>query len=154
MIKSGAHLGDERRVAHGRGQADSQSLEVAVDDVGLGYEAEGAQVAQADSCQDDVAQLPTGGFHHWGVPEPDTHTQKEWGKAQQLSADFIVVSAFIFPLRSLERSPHLMKTAVTKNVAIWPRQAKTTAAMGSGSPHRRYSTGIGSQPAAYERRIS
>lgn len=39
-----------------------------------------------------------------------------------------------------------MKTAVTKNVAIWPRQAKTTAAMGSGSPHRRYSTGIESQP--------
>lgn len=39
-----------------------------------------------------------------------------------------------------------MKTAVTKNVAMSPRQAKTTAAMGSGSPHRRYSTGIGSQP--------
>lgn len=41
----------------------------------------------------------------------------------------------------------MMKTAVTKKVASWPRQAKTTAAMGSGSPHRRYSTGIGSQPA-------
>lgn len=41
---------------------------------------------------------------------------------------------------------YLMKTAVTKKVAIRPRQAKTTAAMGSGSPHRRYSTGIGSQP--------
>lgn len=123
-----------------------------MDDVGLGYEAEGAQVAQADSCQDDVAQLPTGGFHHWGVPEPYIHRKS--GKAQQLSADFIVAPVFKFSLRSLERSPHLMKTAVTKNVAIWPRQAKTTAAMGSGSPHRRYSTGIGSQPAEYERSIS
>lgn len=43
-----------------------------------------------------------------------------------------------------------MKTAVTKNVAIRPRQAKTTAAMGSGSPQRRYSTGIGSHPGEKE----
>ena len=41
---------------------------------------------------------------------------------------------------------YLMKTAVTKNVNMRPRQAKTTAAIGSGSPQRRYSTGIGSQP--------
>ena len=39
-----------------------------------------------------------------------------------------------------------MKTEVTKSVAMRPRQAKTTAAMGSGSPQRTYCTGIGSQP--------
>lgn len=39
-----------------------------------------------------------------------------------------------------------MKTDVTKSVAMRPRQEKTTAAMGSGSPQRTYCTGIGSQP--------
>lgn len=45
-----------------------------MDDVRLGDEAEGAQVAQADACKDDVAQLPAGGLDHRGVPEPDAHT--------------------------------------------------------------------------------
>ncbi|KAF3840766.1 hypothetical protein F7725_006628 [Dissostichus mawsoni] len=48
------------RVAHGGGQADAQPLEVAVDDVGLGDEAERAEVAQAYPSQDDVAELTTG----------------------------------------------------------------------------------------------
>ena len=54
------YLGDQSRVAHGGGQADSQPLEVAVDYVGLGDKAEGAQIAQADSSQDDVAELTAG----------------------------------------------------------------------------------------------
>lgn len=54
------YLGDQRRVAHGGGQADSQPLEVAVDYVGLGDKAEGAHVAQTYSNQDDVAELTTG----------------------------------------------------------------------------------------------
>lgn len=45
-----------------------------MDDVGFGYEAEGTQVPQADPCQDNVAQLPTGGFHYRGVPEPRMQT--------------------------------------------------------------------------------
>lgn len=44
---------------------------------------------------------------------------------------------------------YLIKTEVTKSVAMRPRQAKTTAAMGSGSPQRTYCTGIGSQPEGY-----
>lgn len=39
-----------------------------------------------------------------------------------------------------------MKTEVTKSVDMSPRQAKTTAAIGSGSTQRTYWTGIGSQP--------
>ena len=46
---------------------------------------------------------------------------------------------------------YLIKMDVTKRVAMRPRQAKTTAAIGSGSPQRTYWTGIGSQPGAGER---
>lgn len=52
-------------------------MEVAVDNMWFGYEAEGTQVTQADSCQYDVAQLPTGRFHYWGVPKPEQKTQAE-----------------------------------------------------------------------------
>lgn len=38
--------------------------------MGLGNEAEGAQVSQADSRQDDVAELPTGRLDDGGVPKP------------------------------------------------------------------------------------
>ena len=44
--------------------------------MGLGDEAEGAEVAQEDPSQDDVAQLPAGGLHHGGVPEPDADTTR------------------------------------------------------------------------------
>ena len=64
------YLGDQGRVAHGGGQADAQPLQVAVHDVGLGDEGEGAQIAQTDPSQDDVAKLPAGGLHHRGVSEP------------------------------------------------------------------------------------
>lgn len=37
--------------------------------MGLGNEAEGAQVSKADSCQDDVAELTTGGLDNGGVPK-------------------------------------------------------------------------------------
>lgn len=39
-----------------------------------------------------------------------------------------------------------MNIAVTNKVASRPRHAKTTAAIGSGSPHLRYWTGMRSQP--------
>ena len=42
--------------------------------MGLGDEAEGAEVAQEDPSQDDVAQLTAGRLHHRGVPEPYTET--------------------------------------------------------------------------------
>jgi len=45
---------------------------------------------------------------------------------------------------------YLIKTDVTKSVAMSPKQAKTTAAIGSGSPQRTYCTGIGSQPEGNE----
>lgn len=64
------YLGDQRRVAHGRGQADSQPLEVAVDNVGLGDKAEGAKIAQTYSNQDDVAELTARRLDHWSVPKP------------------------------------------------------------------------------------
>lgn len=48
-----------------------------MDDMGFGYEAEGAKVPQADPCQNNVAQLPTGRFYYWGVPEPWSQTQSE-----------------------------------------------------------------------------
>lgn len=54
------YLGDQSRVAHGRRQADAQPLKVAVDYVGLGDKAEGAQIAQTYSSQDDVAELAAG----------------------------------------------------------------------------------------------
>lgn len=54
-----------------------------MDDVGFGYEAEGTQVPQADPCQYYVAQLPTGGFHYWGVPEPRMPTNLD----EQLCAE-------------------------------------------------------------------
>lgn len=38
--------------------------------MGLSNEAEGAQVPQADSSQDDVAELATGGLDHRRVPKP------------------------------------------------------------------------------------
>lgn len=63
------YLGDQSRVAHGRRQADPQPLEVAVDYVGLGDKAEGAQIAQTYSSQDDVAELATGRLDHRGVPK-------------------------------------------------------------------------------------
>lgn len=65
----GAHLGDQGRVTHGGRQADSQPLEVAVDDVRLGDQAECAKVTQADPCQDDVAQLAAGRLDHRSVPK-------------------------------------------------------------------------------------
>lgn len=65
------YLGDKCRVAHGRWQAYSQSLEVAMDDVGFGYEAKGTQVSQTDTCQYYVTQFPTGRFHDWSVPESE-----------------------------------------------------------------------------------
>lgn len=37
--------------------------------MGLGNEAEGAQVSKADSSQDDVAELTTGGLDNGGVPK-------------------------------------------------------------------------------------
>lgn len=63
------YLGYQSGVAHGWWQADSQPLEVAVYDVRLGDEAEGAQVSEADANQDDVAELATGGLYHRGVPK-------------------------------------------------------------------------------------
>lgn len=58
--KKEKYLSDKSGVAHGGRQSDSQPLEVAVDYVGLGDEAEGAQVAQTYSNQYDVAELTTG----------------------------------------------------------------------------------------------
>lgn len=49
-------------------------------------------------------------------------------------------------LTALTGNDYLIKTEVTKSVDSKPRQAKTTAAMGSGSPQSTYCTGIGSQP--------
>lgn len=68
-LLSRTHLSDQGGVAHGGRQADPQPLEVAVDDVRLGDEAEGAKVAQADSSQDDVAELAAGRLDHRGVPK-------------------------------------------------------------------------------------
>lgn len=44
-----------------------------------------------------------------------------------------------------------MNTTVTNSVASRPRHAKTTAAIGSGSPHLRYWTGMRSQPTEKEK---
>lgn len=44
-----------------------------------------------------------------------------------------------------------MNTIVTNSVASRPRHAKTTAAIGSGSPHLRYWTGMRSQPTETEK---
>lgn len=63
------YLCDKSRVAHGRGQSNSQSLKVAVDYVGLGDKAECTQVAQTYSSQYDVAELTTGWLDHRSVPE-------------------------------------------------------------------------------------
>jgi len=45
-----------------------------------------------------------------------------------------------------------MNIAVTNKVASRPRHAKTTAAIGSGSPHLRYWTGMRSQPTEKEKK--
>lgn len=63
------YLGDQSGIAHGRGQADSQPLEVAIDYVGLGDKAESTQVAETYSSQYDVAELTTGWLDHRSVPE-------------------------------------------------------------------------------------
>lgn len=60
ITKQKKYLGDESRVAHGRGQSDSQPLEVAIDNVRLCDKTESTQVAQTYSCQNNVAELPTG----------------------------------------------------------------------------------------------
>lgn len=44
-----------------------------------------------------------------------------------------------------------MNMIVTNSVASRPRHAKTTAAIGSGSPHLRYWTGMRSQPTEKEK---
>ena len=54
--------------------------------MGFGNEAEGTQVPHADPCQYDVAQLPTGRFHYWGVPEPE-HIQKNKYAQKRQSGD-------------------------------------------------------------------
>ncbi len=64
-------LGDQGRVAHGRREPNSQSLQVTVGHVRFGDEAERTQVAQTDASQDDEAQLPAGGLHHRRIVEPD-----------------------------------------------------------------------------------
>lgn len=64
------HLCDQGGVAHGGRQADAEPLQVAVDQVRLGDQAERARVAQTNARQDDVAQLPAGRLHHRRVPEP------------------------------------------------------------------------------------
>lgn len=46
-------------------------------DMGFGNQTERAQVPQADPYQYDVAQLPTGRFYYWGIPEPSTQTYGE-----------------------------------------------------------------------------
>lgn len=46
-------------------------------DMGFGNQTECAQVPQADPYQYDVAQLPTGRFYYWGIPEPSTQTYGE-----------------------------------------------------------------------------
>lgn len=68
---SSPYLGDQRRVAHGGRQAYAQSLQIAKDDVGFGYEAEGTEVTHTDSCQYYKTQLSAGRFHHWGVTESE-----------------------------------------------------------------------------------
>lgn len=64
------YLSDQSWVAHGWRQTDSQPLQVAVDEMWFGDEAEGTQVAQTYSCQDDVAELTAGRLDHRCVPEP------------------------------------------------------------------------------------
>lgn len=51
-------FGHQRGVAHSGRESDEQPLEVAGRHGGTGDEGEGAQVAQEDPCQDDVAELP------------------------------------------------------------------------------------------------
>lgn len=116
--------------------------------MGLSNEAEGAQVSKADPSQDDVAELATGGLDHGGVPKPSVikcsykrrQINKHW-------CDSNHNSHLIFCFININREYYyLIKTEVTKSVARRPRQAKTTAAMGSGSPQRTYCTGMGSHP--------
>lgn len=47
--------------------------------MGLGNQAEGAQVSKADSSQDDVAELTTGGLDHGGVPKPSVGKYSDKG---------------------------------------------------------------------------
>lgn len=85
-----------------------------MDDVRFGYEAEGTQVSQADPCQNDVAQLPTGGFHDWGVPEPWT---QETIKCRNTNIE-VKTFTHMNAVYTQERKPTLMKTVIKKIIEM------------------------------------
>lgn len=64
-------FGDQGGVAHGSREPHEEPLEVAGGHGGAGDEGEGTQVPQEDSSQDDVAEFPAGGLHHWCVTIQD-----------------------------------------------------------------------------------
>ncbi len=57
-------FGYQSRVAHGSRESNEEPLEVAGGHGGTGDEGERTQIAQEDSCEDDVAELPAGGLDH------------------------------------------------------------------------------------------
>ena len=98
-------LGDQGGVAHGGRQADARSLQVAVDHVRLGDEAEGAEVAQADARQDDVAELAAGGLHHRRVPVYDKDRgDKESGQEAEAGEDHGSNGLRVTPAEVLHRN--------------------------------------------------
>lgn len=64
-------FGHQGGVAHGGGESDEEPLEVAGGHGGTGDEGERAQEAQEDPREDDVAELPAGGFDHGCVTIQD-----------------------------------------------------------------------------------
>lgn len=76
--------------------------------MGFGNETERTQVPQADPYQYDVAQLSTGRFYYWGVPEPSTQTFRD--KNMESNGPERICAQL--------RDCYLIKTPVTKNVAI------------------------------------
>ena len=78
-------LGDQGGVAHGGREAHQEALQVAGEHGGSGDQCEGADIAQEDACQDDVAQLPAGGLHHRRVAVQDEDEGDE-GRDQDAQA--------------------------------------------------------------------
>lgn len=75
-------LGDQSRVAHGWGETNAYSLQVAVNLFGLRNEAKGTQVAQADASKDNVAEFPAGGLDYWRISVDDEDRGDKQGGQQ------------------------------------------------------------------------
>lgn len=97
-------LGHQGRVAHSRGQAHQEALEVAGRRGGFSYKGERADVTQKDASQDNIAELAAGGLDNRGVSvEHKDKGDKHGDQDPQAGEDHSHNRLYIAPLEVLYR---------------------------------------------------